>query len=98
MAAIGWISNRIGEVNYHYPTEELDYKVTYTLPTGDTISTSTWTVEGITKLSESNDTTSATIWVTGGTVNTRAKATNSIVTAQGRKWKTLLYFNIRELV
>lgn len=72
--------------------EGTDSKLDYTmdwedwLASGDTISTSAWTVAtGITEASSSNDTTSATIWLEGGTAKTTYRITNSIVTADGRK-------------
>ena len=52
---------------------------------GDTISTSTWVVEtGITKDSDTNTTTSTTIWLSGGTAGVEYTLTNRVVTAQGR--------------
>ena len=52
---------------------------------GDTIFTSTWTVEpGITVESSTNDTTSATIWLSGGISGNEYTVTNTIVTAGGR--------------
>lgn len=51
----------------------------------DTISTSTWEAEdGLTIDSDSNDTTSATVWISGGTVGQDYCVTNTIVTAAGR--------------
>lgn len=55
------------------------------LPTGDTIASSTWTVDaGITKGTTTNTTTSTTCWVSGGTVGGNYLLTNTIVTAGGR--------------
>ena len=68
------------------PNEVLDYvrKATVFLDT-DTISTSTWTTDnGITVDSSSNDTDSATVWLSGGTDGNTYKVTNKIVTATGR--------------
>ena len=51
----------------------------------DTISSSDWTVpDGITEASATNDTTTATVWLSGGTAGTRYTVTNTIVTAGGR--------------
>ena len=51
----------------------------------DTISTSTWTLDtGITKDSDTNTTTTATIWVSGGTTGKTYKIINTITTASGR--------------
>lgn len=53
--------------------------------TGDTIVTSTWIVPtGLTKTDESNTTTTATVWLSGGTAGQSYEITNRIVTAQGR--------------
>ena len=74
------------KVFYKDPDEVLDYTIDWTnwLDT-DTISTSSWTVaSGLTEDSESNNTTSATVWVSGGSAGTTYKATNTIVTADGR--------------
>lgn len=47
----------------------------------DTIATSVWVVEdGITKDSDTNDTTSATITLSGGTAGTEYTVTNRITT------------------
>jgi len=52
---------------------------------GDTISTSTWSIEtGLTEDSESETTKTATVWLSGGTDGDTYKATNTIVTAGGR--------------
>ncbi len=51
----------------------------------DTIATSTWTVPtGITLASSSNTTTTATAWLSGGTLGAKYIVTNRIVTAGGR--------------
>lgn len=55
------------------------------LATGEEISTSTWIVPaGITKTDESDTTTTATIWLSGGTVGESYLLTNRITTNQGR--------------
>jgi hypothetical protein len=51
----------------------------------DTIVTSTWVVPvGLTLSSSSHDTTSTTVWLSGGTAGTRYTLINRIVTAGGR--------------
>jgi len=52
----------------------------------DTISTSTWvaTPTGLTIGATSHDTTSATVWISGGTVDVTYTLTNHIVTVGGR--------------
>lgn len=69
------------------PDAVLDYSVDWAAWLGaDTIATSTWPVvpAGITKDSDTNDTTSATIWLSGGTAGQTYQITNRIVTAGGR--------------
>jgi len=68
------------------PAAELDYTVDWTKwLAGDTISTSSWTVPtGLTKITDSKTTKTATIWLKGGTVGTEYTVTNKIVTAAGR--------------
>jgi hypothetical protein len=69
------------------PDATLDYKRSWSdwLVAGDTILTSTWIVPiGLTKTSESNTTTTATVWLSGGTVGQSYEITNRITTAQGR--------------
>lgn len=69
------------------PDEVKDYSVDWEarLDEGDTILTSTWIVpDGITKDSDSNTTTTATIWLSGGTLGTTYSLVNRITTAGGR--------------
>lgn len=70
------------------PAGIIDYTVRWTswLPSGDTISTSSWTVPaGIVKVSESNTTTDAVIFLASGTLGQIYEVTNRIVTAGGRQ-------------
>jgi hypothetical protein len=68
------------------PDAVLDYFYDWTgWLSGDTIIASTWIVPtGLTKESESNTATGATIWVSGGTAGTNYPVTNRISTAAGR--------------
>ena len=51
----------------------------------DIIQSSTWIVPaGVTKDSDSNTTTTATIWLSGGTMSSQYSVVNRIVTAGGR--------------
>ena len=62
------------------PDATLDYIIDWSewLDT-DTISTSTWTVPtGLTNVSDSNTTTTATIWLSGGTAGQRYTVSNRI--------------------
>lgn len=79
------------------PNEVLDYVRDWTTAlAGDTIATSAWTVpSGITKDSDSNTTTTATIWLSGGTLDADYALVNRITTAGGRTMRKTLTFRIR---
>ena len=64
----------------------LDYRIDWSLwLDGDTISTSTWTLEsGITKATDTFTDTITTIWLSGGTLGTTYTVSNRITTANGR--------------
>jgi hypothetical protein len=69
------------------PSATLDYKIDWTqwLVVGDTISTSTWSVPtGITKDTDTTNTTYTTIWLSGGTDGTKYTITNHVTTNTGR--------------
>jgi hypothetical protein len=68
------------------PDSTLDYEIDWTAWLGaDTIATSTWIpATGITEASSTNTTTTATVWLTGGTVGQTYLVTNRITTAAGR--------------
>jgi hypothetical protein len=69
------------------PADVLDYVVNWAnwLPGGDTIATATFTVEtGITKNSESNDATTATVWLSGGDAGNQYTITCTVTTTGGR--------------
>lgn len=78
---------------------ELDYSIDWSDWLGiDTIGTSTWVADsGITVESDSNTTTVATVWLSGGTVNTYYRVTNTIVTAAGRTDERSIYVQAVEL-
>lgn len=66
------------------PDEVLDYKFDWSdwLQVGENIQTSTITVEtGLTKDSTGEDTTSATVWLSGGTVDEDYTVVNKITTS-----------------
>lgn len=75
---------------------EYDYQIDWSAYIGDdTISTSTWTVPaGITKVSDTNTTTTTTIWVSGGTGGNTYRLDNEIVTAAGRTYKRSLRIRV----
>lgn len=80
------------------PDAVLDYQIDWSDWLGsDTISSSSWTVPtGITKDSDTNDTTSTIIWLSGGTVGTTYSIINHIVTASGRKDDRTIYIEVQE--
>ena len=82
------------------PASVLDYTIdwgTNWLAAGETISTSAWTVEsGITKDSDSNTTTTATVWLSGGTAGTVYTVTNRITTSAGRTAERSLYIKVED--
>ena len=68
------------------PQATLDYRFDWSAwLTPDTISSVTWTVPvGITQTAATNTTTTATIWLSAGTVGTRYTIVCRITTAAGR--------------
>ena len=68
------------------PQSVLDYTIDWSTWLGaDTISISAWTVPSrITKDSDTNSTTTTTIWLSGGTAREEYSLVNRIVTAGGR--------------
>lgn len=79
------------------PDEVLDYVRDWSADLGaDTIATSVWTVpDGLTKDSDTNTTTTATIWLSGGTLGANYEVLNRITTAGGRTFDKTLRFRIR---
>lgn len=79
------------------PDEELDYVRDWSALLGaDTIASSTWTPEaGITVNSDSFDDTTATVWISGGTLGSDYAVVNEITTAGGRTHNKTLRFRIR---
>ncbi len=68
------------------PEAVLDFEIDWSAWLGaDTIAVSEWTVaDGITREADTATTTSATIWLSGGTAGADYSATNRITTAAGR--------------
>ena len=69
------------------PDANLDYKVDWSswLPDGDTIASAQWIVpDELTAGQQTNDDTSATVWLSGGTARQRVQVTCRITTTQGR--------------
>lgn len=69
------------------PSAVLDWQFNWSnwLAASETISSATVTVDsGLTKDSQSNTTTSVTVWLSGGTLGTTYKVVCRITTNQGR--------------
>lgn len=68
------------------PDAVLDYAVDWTLwLAGDEIATSDWTVPvGLTKVTDTNTATKATVWLSGGQAGQSYTITNRITTTGGR--------------
>jgi hypothetical protein len=69
------------------PNDSLDYQIDWTgwLGVGETITTSTWTVPtGLTAGLAVNSQTTATQWLSGGTIGQLYTVINRIVTSAGR--------------
>ena len=80
------------------PDAVLDYTIDWSdWLDSDTISTSTWTVaSGITKDSDTNTTTTATIWLSSGTAGTQYTVINHIITAAGREDDRSIYIMVED--
>lgn len=82
------------------PDAVLDYKIDWAawLPEGDTIATSSFAAAaGITVDSHSHDNTSATVWLSGGTVPDKYAVTNHITTTEGREDDRTFTIQVKEL-
>lgn len=81
------------------PDANLDYAIDWSdwLDTGDTIATSTWLVPtGLTAGTDSNTTTSATIWLSGGKGGVSYLVTNRITTTAGRETDRSFTVSVQE--
>lgn len=81
------------------PDAVLDYTVDWSawLTTGDTITASSWTVEaGLTKDTDANTDSAATVWLSGGTAGSDYQCTNEIETADGRTDDRTITILVRE--
>ena len=72
------------------PQSVLDYAVDWSswLASGDTITSSSWSVSGPDSAlvidTDTNDDSSATVWLSGGSIALTYKVVNRVVTDQGR--------------
>jgi hypothetical protein len=81
-------------------TEVLDYQINWSdWLDGDTISTASWTVSaGLTEGTNSNTTTTSTVWLSGGVDGHSYLATNTIVTASSRTGVRSLNIFVRDAI
>lgn len=82
------------------PEAILDYKIDWNLwLNGDTIVSSSFTVSpsgALTVDSEANNTTEATVWLSGGDRGRKYKVINHIVTAAGRETDRTILMEIQD--
>lgn len=81
------------------PNAVLDYKWDWSawLDPTETITTSTWIVpSGLTKDDEDNDDTTATVWLSGGTVGADYPVVNRVTTSEGRTDDRTMQIAVRE--
>lgn len=82
------------------PGERQDYVIDWDdeyLAVGETISSSSWSVpSGLTNYSTSNSTTTATIWLSGGTHGQEYLVTNQVTTSAGRIAERSIKILVRE--
>ena len=82
------------------PQAVLDYAIDWTKwldEVGDSIETSTWIVPtGLTKVTETNTSKLATVWLSGGTVGENYTVTNRITTVGGRADDRSITIRVRE--
>lgn len=80
------------------PEEELDYGFDYTtLLDGDTIASSSWSASGVTVASSSNTTTETAVRITGGSLGTKNKVKNTVITVGGQTIVRRLIVVIQEM-
>lgn len=81
-----------------HPSEKLDYVFNWsTALNGDTISSVAWTADpGITLSGQTNTTTSATVFVAGGTDGTTYELECAVTTAGGRILVAEAYIKVHD--
>tara|TARA_R110000782_G_scaffold219176_1_gene306510 strand:+ start:299 stop:601 length:303 start_codon:yes stop_codon:yes gene_type:complete len=81
------------------PDEVLDYRFDFSADmtaTADTIVTVAFVVTGATLDSQSNTTTTATAWVSGGAAGTTAQVSCEVTTAAGRVIARSVFLKLKE--
>jgi hypothetical protein len=82
------------------PDDVLDFQIDWSARLGtDTISTSTWTLNSgsVVLGTDTKTATTATIWLSGGTLGDWCELDNTIVTAGGRTLEQLVKIKIAEV-
>ena len=87
-------------MEYKGPDSVYEFQQDWTVELGgDTINTSTWTVEsGLTKDSDTKTSTAATIWLSSGTLGKVYKIANKIVTAGSRTFEQTWFIKIENIL
>lgn len=83
------------------PDAVMDFSIDWSnwLLAGDEITASEWFVDaGLTKQADTNDETSTTVWLAGGTEGVNYTATNRITTAAGRVDDRVVEIRCRERI
>ncbi len=83
---------------FHDPNETEPFRIdwSYWLDQGETISSSSWSLDsGPTASATAFDDTTATMTITGGTVGNVYKATNTITTSAGRTYQRTIAIDVR---
>ncbi len=81
------------------PNAVLDFGFDWSdwLAAGETLTVSTWSVpSGITEESNTNSTTTTTIWLSGGTAEHEYEVTNHVTTSAGREDDRTLNIKLQE--
>lgn len=79
------------------PSDTIDYSLAWHQLGTDTISTSTWTSDGLTVGSDSITGQVTTVFVSGGTAGDVASLTNTITTGFGRTLQRTVYIAVADL-
>lgn len=81
------------------PEEELTFRFDYTdlLDDGDTVSSSSWSASGVTVADDDMTSTTTTVKLTGGTLGTKNKVKNTVITTNGEKIVRRLVVVIQEM-
>lgn len=95
----GSSSSSCGAPDYEKdPDSTLDFAINWSpILDGDTIATSSFLLpDGLTEVSSSNTTTTATIFVSGGSACRTYRITNRVTTAGGRTWDRTIRVRVKE--